>query len=462
MSQPSDKWYVLLITSLAPFLTAFMGSSVNIALPTIGMEFGTSAVALGWIATSYLLAAAVGLVPLGRLADLHGRKRVFTLGIAVYMVSSLLCALAPSNTLLLLFRVIQGTGGAMLVGTSMAILMAAFPHNERGKALGWNVAAVYSGLAIGPFLGGILTQHLGWRSLFIANVPLGALILALACWKIEKDRPASRGARFDLVEALAYGASLVALMTGFSTLPALRGVFLLLAGIAGLVSFAVWELRAESPLLDLRLFRRNRTLTLSNLAALINYSATAGVGFLLSLYLQYNRRFDPQTAGLVLVSQPIIQTLFSPLAGRISDRIQPRIVASIGMSMTVAGLSLLSFLGPRTPLFLIVLNLAWMGLSFALFSSPNTNAVMSAVDEHLYGIVSGTLATMRATGQMVSMGIAMLLFSVFIGNATITEANAGEFLTAARVAFALFAFLCLGGVFASLSRGDLTNRSPSR
>ncbi|MCX6096298.1 MAG: MFS transporter [Candidatus Bipolaricaulota bacterium] len=458
MPSRSNERLVLLITSLASFLTPFMSSSVNVALPAIGREFSVSAVALGWVATSFLLAAAVGLVPIGRLADLRGRRRVFTTGLVVYTAGSFLCALAPSHLVLIAFRVVQGSGGAMIFGTATALLTSTFPASGRGRALGWNVASVYTGLSLGPFLGGILTQNLGWRSLFLTNVPLGVVILSLALWGMKEEKVEPQGASFDAPGALIYGAGLVALMIGFSTLPRLRSFFLLLSGIVGLVAFALRQMRAQSPLLDLRLFLRNRTLTLSNLAALINYSATAAVGFLLSLYLQYNRLLGPQAAGLVLVTQPVLQALLSPVAGRLSDRVQPRVVASIGMSMTVVGLALFAFLSAESPLVLVVLNLAWLGVSFALFSSPNTNAVMSAVDRRAYGVAAGTLATMRTLGQMFSLGIAMLLFSVFIGDAAIGPANALRFLTAARVACGIFSALCLVGVFASCARGNVPNR----
>ncbi len=460
MPEPTDKRYVLLVASLASFLSSFMSSAVTIALPTIGREFHAGAVALGWITTAYLLAAAVSLLPLGRLADIHGRRRVFTLGIAGYTVSSFLCVIAPSTALLIALRVLQGVGGAMIFSTSAALVTSAYPLEERGRALGWNVAAVYTGLSFGPVLGGILTEHLGWRSLFLVNVPLGILILGVVLWKVKQEWAEFRGARFDRPGALIYGAGIIALMLGFTALPALHGLFLLLGGLGGLGGFVVWELRNASPLFDLRLFRDNRTFAFSNLAALINYSATAAVAFLLSLYLQYNRVFNAETAGIILIAQPVLQTVFSPLAGRLSDRIQPRIVASVGMAMTVVSLAVFAFIRSQTPLALIIVNLAWLGLSFALFSSPNTNAIMSAVDRRFYGVAAGTVATMRTIGQMTSMGLAMLLLSVFIGNVTITPANAGRFLLTTRVAFGLFAALCVPGVLASLARGNLARQSP--
>jgi MFS family permease len=216
-----------------------------------------------------------------------------------------------------------------------------------------------------------------------------------------------------------------------------------------------WETRVDSPVFDTKLFRHNIVFAFSNLAALINYCATSATGFLLSLYLQYTRGLSPENAGLILVSQPVIMAVFSPLAGRLSDRIEPRIVASIGMTLTVIGLLLFAFLNSATSFPFIIFNLILLGFGFALFSSPNTNAVMSSVEKKFYGVASATLATMRLTGQMLSMGIAMLVFAVYIGRAQITPENYPAFLTSAKTAFIIFAVLCFGGIFASLSRGKV-------
>jgi MFS family permease len=221
------------------------------------------------------------------------------------------------------------------------------------------------------------------------------------------------------------------------------------------VAFALWEARTASPLLDVSLFRKNRVFALSNLAALIHYSATFAVGFLLSLYLQYIKGFTPDGAGTVLVAQPAVMALLSPFAGRLSDVIEPRVVASLGMGMTAAGLLMLTFLVPDTSLGLILAALLLLGLGFALFSSPNTNAVMGAVEKRYYGVASGILGTMRLVGQMLSMGLVMLIFALYLGKAHIRPANYHLFLAGVRTAFAVFGVLCALGVFASLARGNV-------
>lgn len=445
--------YVLLITSLAGFLTPFMGSAVNIALPAIGTRFSAGAIGLGWVATAYTLAAAVFLVPFGRVADLRGRELVFTFGIGIDAVASLGCAFAPALGWLIALRALQGAGGAMIFGTGTAMLSAAYPPQERGRVLGINVASVYAGLSLGPLLGGVLTQHLGWRGVFYSYVLLSAATLVLALVGLKpklKPRPETR---FDFPGSFIYAAGLVSLMYGLPQLPALRGWLLVAAGLVALLGFVRWELTARNPVLDIRLFRGNRVFTFSNLSALINYSATAAIGFLLSLYLQHGRRLTPQIAGLVLVAQPVMQALFSPLAGRLSDRVQPRILASLGMALTVLGLTRFALITFDAPFWSIVLALALLGFAFALFSSPNVNAIMGAVPPTSYGVASGVLATMRLIGQMLSMGISLMVFSVFAGNQQISADTYHRFLPATRVAFAVFALLCLLGVFASLARG---------
>jgi len=449
----SHRAAVLLVTSIAAFLTPFMAASVNIALPSIGKEFAIDAVTLSWIATSFILSAAVFLIPLGRIADIKGRKKVFIFGGAIFGAASIMAALAWSPDILIAARVIQGIGGAMLFGTVTAIISSVYPPGERGHAMGINIAITYLGLSLGPFLGGLMTQYLGWRSLFWLNAILCALLLVFTLWKLKSEWAEARGETFDLVGSVIYGIGLVAVMYGLSELPAWYGFLPLAAGLAVLLAFVKWESLTASPILDITLFRHNQVFAFSNLAAFINYSATFAVGFLLSLYLQYIRGLTPGNAGLVLVAMPVVQAVFSPLAGRLSDRIEPRLLASSGMALTAAGLLLLIFIGADTALWYIIACLVLLGAGFALFSSPNINAVMSSVDKKSLGVASATLATMRLTGQMFSLGIAMLLISLFMGRVQVTPDVYPQYIRSLQTALAIFTALCIGGIFASMARG---------
>jgi len=455
MKSNGNRKIVLFVATMGSFLAPFMGSSINIALPSIGREFAMDAILLSWVATAYLLAAAVFTVPLGRVADIYGRKKIFTYGIVIYTVSSLLLAMSTSATMLISLRVLEGIGGAMIFGTGIAMLTSVFPPGERGRALGINVAAVYLGLSLGPFIGGILTQHFGWRSIFLVTVPLGLIVIVFILWKLKGEWAEAKGDKFDLSGSIIYGITLVALIYGLSLLPAMSGIWSIIIGIIGIWIFIKWETKMRSPVLHMELFKNNTVFVFSNLAALINYSATFAVAFLLSLYLQYTKGLDPQSAGLILVSMPATQAILSPVAGRLSDRVEPRILASVGMGITAIGLILLTFLAQNTTIEFVLASLIVLGFGFALFSSPNTNAVMSCVEKRSYGVASATLATMRQVGMMLSMGIAMVIFSIYIGRVEITPEYYSAFVSGLKIAFVIFAVLCFAGIFASLARGKL-------
>ena len=455
MRNEASKKAILLVATLTSFLFPFMASSVSIALPSIGRDLSLDAVTLGWVATAYLLSSAVLLVPFGRIADIYGRKRIFVGGTVIFTAASFLSGLASSGMMLISFRVLQGVGGAMLAGTGIALLTSAFPADERGKVLGINVAATYIGLSLGPVLGGVLTQHLGWRSIFFLSALLGLAVIGVALWKLKGEWTGAKGERFDFLGSVIYILGLVALVYGFTLLPAMLGVWLIVGGVIGLSTFTRWEMRTRSPVLDISLFRNSKAFTLSNLAALINYSATYAVSFLMSLYLQYLKGFNPGSAGLVLVAMPAMQAIFSPLAGRLSDRIEPRLIASAGMALTTVGLIIFIFLNEETSLGFIIGNLILIGFGFALFSSPNTNAVMSSAPKTAYGVASATLATMRQVGMVLSMGVAMLMFTLYMGRVQITPEYYSLFQESMKTSFIIFAILCFGGIFASLARGKV-------
>jgi EmrB/QacA subfamily drug resistance transporter len=453
--QAKTRRAALIAATFTSFLTPFMDSATNVALPAISREFSMDAVLLTWIRIAYLLAGAMFLVPFGKIADIYGRKRIYSYGVSIFTLAAFLIGLSTSSTMLIAVRVVQGFGSAMIFGTGVAILTSVFPPGERGRVLGINVAAVYIGLSLGPSIGGVLTEQLGWRSIFFVTVFVGLIALGFVIWQLRGEWAEAKGERFDLVGSVIYALALVALMVGVSQLPGVTGVGLMGLGILGLGIFGAWEVRAQYPVLHIDMLVTNRPFAFSNLAALINYSATSATTFLLSLYLQYIKALTPQQAGMVLVAQPVVQATLSPLAGRLSDRIEPRIVASIGMGFTALGLALLVLITDTTPLWSIVIRLILLGFGFALFSSPNMNAIMGSVERKFYGVASGMLGTMRLSGQMFSQGIATLLFAVYIGRVEITPQYYPLFLNSVKTAFAIFAVLCVGGIFASLARGKV-------
>lgn len=449
------KTSALVIASLSSFLIPFMTSSINVALPIIGEDFSSSAITLNWIATIYITSLAVFLLPMGRLADIYGRKNIFLNGIIIYTASSLLCGLSNSSLTLIVLRVIQGGGSAMIFSTGTALLTSVFPVNERGKVIGINVASVYLGLSLGPSIGGFLIYLFGWRSIFLINLPFGFALIWLLMWKLKGEWAESKGESFDIAGSIFYGIAIVMMIYGVSLLPKQKGFLLILAGLIFVVFFIYWENKIDNPIVRISLFRKSRSFLFSNLAAMINYSATYSVSFLLSLYLQYIKGMSPKDAGIILVAQPVVMAMFSPIAGRVSDKIEPGLVASIGMSFTTVGLFLLIFLTRETSTTMIVLNLIILGLGFALFSSPNTNAILSSVEKKYYGVASALVGTMRSLGQVMSMAISMVVISIFLGNNKITEQYHDVFMTAMRYGFIISSAICFGGIFISSTRGNI-------
>jgi EmrB/QacA subfamily drug resistance transporter len=441
---------VLFIAVLAGFITPFDLSAVTIALPALGREFSMDAVQMGWVSTAYLLASVVFLLPFGRIADIYGRKRVFVTGLSLFTLASFLMIMAPSALAVILLRVLQGFGSAMIFGTAVAILTSSTPPENRGKVLGIYTTAVYLGLSMGPFFGGILTDHLGWRSIFLVNVPIGLFAVVLILLFLKGEWADCRGERFDLGGSIQYGLALTCVMYGFSLLPEREGFILLVAGAVMFVVFIAREFRISYPLWNIRLFAKNRVFLCSNMAALINYGATFAVTFFLSLYLQYINGFSAEQAGMILVIQPVVMALVSPGAGRLSDRIEPAKVASAGMALSALSLVLLIFTGSDTPLVTFIGILIILGIGLGLFSSPNTNAVMGSVEPCCYGVASGTLGTMRLAGQMLSMGVAMMVLAIVVGNVPITPELYPAFVAGMKISMIVFAGMCIAGIFFSL------------
>lgn len=458
MTDQELKRSVLTVTAFASFLTPFMGSSVNLALPSIGDELGVNAVTLNWIVSSYMLTTSVFLLPAGRIGDILGRKKIFTAGLIIFTLTMILLTFTPGIKWLIGVRILQGVGGAMMFGTNMAILTSVFPPGERGRAMGINVTAVYAGLASGPFLGGLLTRYLGWRSIFAFLVPMGIISLILIRRKMKGEWAEARGETFDWPGAVIYGVAIAAMMYGFSKLPTVSGWIITSAGILLVPLFIMREKKTIHPLFDLTLISGNRVFAFSSLAALIHYAATSAIGFFLSLFLQYIKDLGPRDAGFVLMSWPVTMALISTAAGKLSDKHNPGVIASIGMTITSAGLIMLCFLTEATSVSFIVAVLVIMGAGFSLFSSPNSNAIMSSVEKRQLGNASGMLGTMRNVGQTFSMAIALMLLALYMGQAKINPGNYPQLLGAMRSGFVIFSILCFAGIFASLARNKNLRR----
>lgn len=451
------KRETLAVVTMTSFMTPFMSSSVTVALSALCNDLSLNAKVLSWVATANLLASAVFLVPFGRIADIKGRKKIYLNGIGIFTIASLLLGLSPNAFWLILYRIMQGIGGAMIFGTGIALLASVYEVDERGKALGINAAAVYTGLSLGPFLGGFLTEHLGWRSVFFANVFFGLIAIVIVLIKLKKEWIANPDDKIDYIGSAIYGITLICLIYGFSIIIKRDGLYIFLIGVLAGFLFIKWEVKAISPLVNINLFKDNRAFTYSNLAALINYSATFNVTFLLSIFIQYIKGISPGRTGIILLVQPLTMAIFSPFSGWLSDKIEPRIVSSIGMLLSGIALAALSFINLNTSIQYFVFVLILLGLGLALFASPNTNAVMSSVKKNYYGLAANMLGSMRIVGQTISMAIAILIISFFLGNLKTSPLNYALLIKSAHVSFIFFSLLCIPGLFASINRGKISN-----
>ncbi len=442
--------FVVIVTA---FITTFTGSALNLSIPSIGTEFHVSASGIGWVVTGYILSSAVLSVPFGRLADLTNRKSILSFGILIFSMTSFAAAFSPSLTFLIILRVVQGVGAAMIFSTNTAVLISAFPPEKRGKVLGYSIASTYIGLSVGPVIGGLLNHYLGWRSIFLFTALVSLIVCMLAIKKLPAQRMNNRGGDIDAIGNLLYIAMLFLIMFGLSTISSLVfAKYLVLAGGVLFVLFVLHELKTKYPIIKVRLFAHNVGYTFSNLAALMNYGATFALGYLLSIYLQVVKGYDSQISGFILISQPLLMAILSPYAGRLSDRISPFKLASLGMGLCATGLMVFSFLTVDFSIVVIVLSLMVVGVGFAFFSSPNTNAVMACVEKEDYGVASSILATMRSTGHSMSMAIVTFVVSITLGNVTLSEADPVRIVRMMRIAFVVFTCVCFLGVYISSKR----------
>ncbi|MGC8916817.1 MAG: MFS transporter [Thermoanaerobaculum sp.] len=446
--QPAPRRW-LWVAGVASFLTPFMGSSLNVALPVLGRELAATPLHLTWIVNAFLITAAGALIPLGQLADAWGRARVLTLGLGAQALCSLAAAWAPSVGLLVAARALQGVAGAATFATAVALVSQLAPPGQRGKLLGANTALVYLGLTLGPPAGGWLAERWGWRSIFTvtAGIALAGALAGQSQVSPASDSPRNSTVAGSWVFAPAVSTTLAGLALARADA---RFLFLTLVGLVGVgLSFI---LSAVPPLPSV-LFR-NLAFVCSNLAAFLHYAATFSVSLLLALYLQLVGGFSPKTTGLVLLAQPLFMALLSPLAGSLSDRFEPRWVASFGMALTALGLLALSGAKAAVSLPLVASGLVLLGVGFALFSSPNTHAIMSQAPVSLLSSASAILALSRLSAQAVSL----VLASVFLPRASLHGGEAARLLIPGmRADLRATAALCLVGIAFSLARGKVHN-----
>lgn len=445
----------LIVVVITAFITTFTGSAFNLSIPGISDEFGVSAGSAGWLITGYTLAVAAFSVPMGRLADATCMKHVLAAGIAVFFMCCTAAVLVDSFPVLMTVRMIQGIGAAMIFSTNVAVLIKAFPAKKRGQVLGYSLASTYAGLSAGPVAGGMLNHAFGWRSIFVFTGVLGAAALIITIFGLSADIKNEQEERrsLDVKGNLLYLIFIILFMYGASEI--LAGPVPVICAAAGLVSgilFVIYESRTDDPAVDISLFRKNAGYACSNLAALMNYGATFAISYLMSVYLQVVMGYDSASAGLIMISQPLVMAVLTPVMGRFSDRFSPFRMSSLGMAFCAAGTFMFIFAGNVNSLIFIIAALVITGLGFALFSSPNTNAVMSSVSREYYGVASSLLATMRSIGHTLSMVIVTITVNINMPGLSLFQADPDTISDVVKISFIIFTIICIAGVFVSLKR----------
>ena len=443
------KNLIIFLAAFTSFITAFSTSAINVAIPSIASEFAIDAIVQNWILMSFLLTIAVFSVPFGKISGKIGLKKFFLIGIIVFILGSIGASFAFSAYSLIFFRVVQGIASAILNVAGFAIITEALPPKERGKGIGLTVSSVYIGLAFAPVLGGILTQHLHWQSIFYVIIPLLFIPLIITFWKVKDEWITCKEDSFDYIGTIVYSAGILLFMYGFTILNENIGIVLTVLGIALLIGFALWELREKFPVFNVELFK-NTKFSSSALAALISYLATYAVITILSYYFQYIKGWDPQMTGIVLIVTPALMAIIAPFSGKLSDKIEPQKLSAIGMGFVTVALFLLVFLEKNTPLIIIIVAMVLQGIGYGIFSSPNMNSIMGSVPRKLTPVASATVSTVRVIGQTMSLGMLTVIFAVVMGSVKIVQEQFSNLMISLDIAFMISCILCLVAVVFSL------------
>ncbi|MDI6644899.1 MAG: MFS transporter [Methanobacteriaceae archaeon] len=445
----NNQKFPLLIVSLGAFLIPFMGTALNIAVPSIAMEFMLDAVFITWVPTAFILGNAAFLLIFGKIGDIYGRKRIFQYGILIFTLASI-AALISNNSLILLISIFSmGIGSSMMYANAVAILSSVFKTGKRGGALGVYVSSVYAGILAGSFLGGILTSMIGWRSIFIFVIPLGFFLILLIVWKFPQDWRDAKRDKLDFKGSIIYLTSIISIMYGISIIDNYVGFLPIILGLTGLIIFIWWELRFEAPIINLNLFR-NKIFSVSIVTILILQISTSSMWFLLSFYLQSVKLISAYLTGLILVIQPLTVVLLSVYTGVISDKIKINIVPAAGLLLSTLGLIIFANLDEKTSIEFLIVGLLLLGAGVALFSSPTTNATMGSVSKRYYGMASAAVSNMVFTGQLLSMGIVLMIFSISTGKSTFSGLANQCFLNCMKTIFSIYTIISVAGIILTL------------
>jgi EmrB/QacA subfamily drug resistance transporter len=447
------------------------GSIVNIALKTIQDTFRIDLGAAQWIVLSYLLTITCLLLSMGRLGDMIGRRRVYLAGFALFTVASALCGLAWNVESLIAFRVLKGIGAAMVQALGPALLVAAFPPQQRGTALGFIGMIVAAGISVGPIVGGILLNNFGWPSIFFVNIPIGIAALFLSLRALPNDNQRS-SQRFDIPGALLLGVAMLLILLGLTEaetagLLAVQVFGMVFAGILFMLAFVWWERRAPAPMINLSIFAE-RQFTLALSSAVGAFIALAFNFLIMPFYLQNVLGFNPQQTGLTLIASPIALSLTSPLSGPLSDRFGTRWLAAFGMLLAAIGLGSLATLTAESSQFDVMWRLAIGGAGFGIFQSPNSSTIMGSAPKSALGVASSLIAVMRTLGQTAGLALAGAIWALGVALEAgqryepVTSAPPAALVSGMQLALTVAAGIAALAIIPALLRSGRTEPAPSQ
>lgn len=443
-----------LIVVCVGYLIAPMGmAAVNVAIPALADDLQANAMKVSWLPTLYILANVAFMLPFGKLADNYGRKRIYAMGMIVNAIAAGMCAVATHIDWILFWRFIQGASGAMIFGTGIAIITSVTPSHKRGSALGTVAACVYIGLTLAPAVGGWLTEFLGWRSVFYFQIPFVIALLVFIKLKLHGEWKNEHHSRFDWVGSGIFLSFACFLVYGLSMLPSLLGFLLLALSLCSIIGFIMHQSKDKHPLIRVQLFRESRVFSLSLSTSFLMYGSNFAIIFLLSLYLQYIKGFSPAYAGQILLMQALCMAIMAPIAGKLSDRFQPRIIATLGCVIVAFGFVFLNQISTQTTATFIGGSLALVGIGFGLFSTPNNNAIVGAVKEQELGVASASMNLSRTIGNLVGMSIVNLMMHFYVGDEVISVKVLPELMDTISLALMMSLGLVLTACVVSGLRG---------
>ncbi len=449
------RWLALASISISTFCVSITMSAVNIAVPAIALDFNANAILVSWVPTAFLLSNAIFLIPAGRAADIYGRKKIFLTGMTVFCVSCLMAYLAPNIEFLLVTRLLQGFGGALAFATGLAIIMSIFTRENRGSAIGFSAGTLYFGLSCGPVVGGWFTEHFGWRVVFLFPLVLGTMSIVLILLKLKGEWKNEQRGKVDYLGALIFAIAASCLYIGISSVPGMLASALLAIGAILMVFFVYQQTQCEFPLIHFKGIIQNRMFSRSLMGNICIYWSNYPFIFLFSLYLQFIRGMSPADAGQIMVLQPLTMAIVAPIAGRLSDQFEPRLIATTGCLIMTCAYTILQFLDVTTSIIMICMAMVIQGLGFGLFTTPNNNAALSSLDKTRYGIGTALLNFSRVSGNMLGTAMVLLLVSLFIGKVEITPTQYPALFRVVSIALAVSFFMTLSGAYFSHSRGKV-------